>query len=155
LRQENKSRQGSKSKTMMFLLRAAFWLTVVALLLPTGHSQSAATAPQINAVDAVSAAGAAVSDVTQFCTRQPNACVVGSQAAAAVGQKAQAGAKMLYELLTEHAGSNDAAPTTKTSDRTPMPTARPSHNTLTPADLAPAWRGPEQPKKEAHARRPA
>lgn len=140
---------------MMFLLRAAFWLTVVALLLPSGHS-STATAPQVNAVDAVSAAGAAVSDMSQFCARQPNACVVGSQAATAVGQKAQAGAKRLYELLTERLGSNDGAATpTKAPDRPPMPTARPSHNTLTPADLAPAWRGPEQPKKEAHARRPA
>lgn len=141
---------------MMFLLRAAFWLTVVALLLPTGHSASTATAPQINAADAVTAAGATVSDMSQFCTRQPNACVVGSQAAAAVGQKAQAGAKMLYELITERLGSNDSTPTpTKAPDRPPMPTARPSHSTLTPADLAPAWRGPEQPKKEAHARRPA
>lgn len=139
----------------MFLLRAAFWLTVVALLLPSGHS-STATTPQVNAVDAVSAAGAAVSDMSQFCTRQPNACVVGSQAAAAVGQKAQAGAKMLYELITDKLGSNDAAPSpTKVPDRPPMPPARPSHSTLTPSDLAPAWRGPEQPKKEAHARRPA
>jgi hypothetical protein len=141
---------------MMFLLRAAFWLTVVALLLPTSHSPSTAAAPQINAADAVTAAGAAVSDVTQFCTRQPNACVVGSQAAAVVGQKAQAGAKMLYELITERIGSNDSAPApTKTPDRQPMPTAKPSHGTLTPADLAPAWRGPEQQKKEARARRPA
>jgi len=141
---------------MMFLLRAAFWLTVVALLLPSGHSASTATAPQLNAADAVTAAGAAVSDMSHFCTRQPNACVVGSQAAAAVGQKAQDGAKMLYELITDRLGSNDAAPTpTKAPERTPMPTPKPSHGTLTPADLTPAWRGPEQPKKEARARRPA
>ncbi len=139
----------------MFLLRAAFWLTVVALLLPTGRSSTPAPASQVGAVEAVSAAGAAVSDMSQFCTRQPNACVVGSQAAVAVGQRAQAGVKMLYELVTERLGSGEGetAPA-KTPDRPAGPTAKPSHNTLTPTDVAPAWRGPE-PKKEVHAKRPA
>jgi Family of unknown function (DUF5330) len=138
---------------MMFLLRAAFWLTVVAVLLPTGHSSPTAPASQVGAVEAVSAAGATVADLSQFCTRQPNACVVGSQAAAAVGQRAQAGAKMLFDLVTEHLGSGDREAEAKTPDR-PGTAAKPSHNTLTPADVAPAWRGPE-PKKEAHAKRPA
>lgn len=138
---------------MMLLLRAAFWLTVVALLLPAGRSQQ--PTPQVNAAEAVSAAGAAVSDMSQFCTRQPSACVVGSQAAAAVGQKAQAGAKMLYELITDRLGANDGgAAQARPPDRPSAATAKPAHNTLTPGDLAPAWRGPE-PRKEAHAKRPA
>lgn len=141
----------------MFLLRAAFWLTVVAVLLPTGRSQTTAPASQVGAVEAVSAAGAAVSDMSQFCTRQPSACAVGSQAATAVGQRAQAGAKMMYEFLTDRLGSNDgAAPAPKTPDRPAAATAKPSpsQHTLTPTDIAPAYRGPE-PRKEAHARRPA
>ena len=76
-------------------------------LLPTGSSQpQVAGMPQIDAVDAVVAAGAAVSDMSDFCERQPEACEVGAQAAVAIGQRAQAGAKMVYEFIQrahEHA----------------------------------------------------
>src|SRR5262245_4075545 len=83
---------------MRFLLRMAFWLTVILALLPSGGSQPA---PKVNvsAGEAVSAAQATVSDVGSFCERQPNACSVGSQAAAAIGQRAQAGAQVLYEYF--------------------------------------------------------
>ena len=138
----------------MFLLRAAFWLTVVAVLLPTGRSSPTPPASQVGAVEAVSAAGAAVSDMSQFCTRQPNACVVGSQAAVAVGQRAQAGAKMLFDLITDHLGSENREAAVKTPDRPAGNAKVPTLNTLTPADMAPAWRGPE-PKKEARVKHPA
>jgi len=131
---------------MMFLLRAAFWLTIVALLLPAGRSQSTPPQARVGAVEAVSAAGAAVSDMSQFCKRQPEACDFGSQAAAALGEKAQAGAKLLYDLLSDR-----RAPTEASNRPAPAPNA--SQHTLTPADVAPAYRGPE-PRKEAHARRP-
>jgi hypothetical protein len=127
---------------MFFLLRMAFWLGVVVLLLPTGNTQPAAPGPQVGTVEAMSAAGAALSDMGQFCSRQPDACTVGSHAAVAFGQKAQASAKMLYEFFTEKlgpsaTGSVATAPTGKTlaSDRT-------GQDTLTPADRIPEWRSP-------------
>ncbi len=60
---------------MFFLLRMAFWLTLVLALLPTGNSQPAKN-PQITAGDAVVAAGATVSDMSHFCERQAEACAV-------------------------------------------------------------------------------
>jgi len=90
---------------MFFLLRVAFWLTIVLALLPTGRAQSTARGPQMG--EAISAAGEAVSDVRHFCTRQPAACEVGSQVAAMIGQRAQAGAKMLYDLFNEHSGPTE------------------------------------------------
>ena len=89
---------------MFFLLRMAFWLSVVLVLLPSGGSKQAATAPsaEIGAADAVSAATKTIGDMRHFCTRQPDACAVGSQAAVAFGQRAQAGAKMVYDLISEH-----------------------------------------------------
>ena len=65
---------------MFFLLRMAFWLTLVLALLPTGSSQPA-KGPPLHASDAVTAATAAVSDMSNFCTRQAEACEVGTQAA--------------------------------------------------------------------------
>ena len=91
---------------MRFLLKAAFWLTIVALFLPAGENAKS-SAPQVGASEAISAAGAAVADARQFCSRQPDVCVVGSQAASVLGQKAQNGAKMLYEFLSDRLGPDE------------------------------------------------
>ena len=52
---------------MFFLLRTAFWLGVVLVLLPTfagkETSSSASTQSQVSATSAVSAAGATVADL--------------------------------------------------------------------------------------------
>jgi hypothetical protein len=135
---------------MRFLLRMAFWLTVILVLLPSGGSQPT---PKVNvsAIDAMSAAKATVVDMGSFCGRQPEACTVGSQAAVAIGHRAQAGAKFLYEYLNEHLGPHDGGATVSTAGKTvPPPVSRPSQHTLSPADLAPPWRGP-QPRKEARS----
>jgi hypothetical protein len=156
---------------MRFLLRMTFWLGVIAVLLPRGESQPASNA-QISATDAVTAATATVGDMRQFCERQPEACVVGSQAAVALEDRAKAGAKRLYDMFNEKLAGNETdkvvtVSPAKDARAVPLPTARPSHapqiasrgavpgaspakaqtqNTLTPADLAPAWRGPPPPR---------
>ena len=139
---------------MRFLIKLAFWMTLVLVLLPSGGSRPA---PKVNvsAGEAISAAGAAVSDMKQFCGRQSDACVVGSQVAAALGQRAQAGAKMLYEFLNDHVGQNDTGATVNPAGKAvPLPPPRPSQHTLAPGDLAPTWRGP-QPHKETRRSGPA
>ncbi len=92
---------------MFFLLRMAFWLGLVLILLPSGSSQQAPRQAQVGASDAISAASATVGDLRQFCTRQPDACTVGSHVATQLGYKAQAGAKMLYDFLTERLASKE------------------------------------------------
>jgi Family of unknown function (DUF5330) len=135
---------------MRFLLKTAFWLSVVVMLLPADEKRPA---PQVGATEAVSAATAAMSDMRQFCSRQPDACAVGSQAATTFGQKAQVGAKMLYEFLSDRTGPNETGSVSgKAADRPAGHAAQPSQHTLTPADLAPTWRGPE-PRKDS--KRPA
>lgn len=134
------------ARLMLFLLRMAFWLGVVLILLPTGGAKRGPAPTEVNASDAISAASATVHDLKGFCGREPDACAVGSQLATTIGYRAQAGAKMLYELLTEALASHDTA-SPVASEAKPEPTTHPlqrasSENTLTPADLAPAWRGP-------------
>lgn len=146
---------------MRFLFRVAFWLSVVVVLLPTSPSKQASQAPQLSSTEAMSAASAAVADMRQFCARQPDACAVGSQALTAFGHKAQAGAKMLYEFLSDQLGTDEAARGKGAPETTGSTAgATPSQNTLTPADLAPVWRGPPprreaEPRREAQTRRPA
>jgi len=136
---------------MRFLLRVAFWLSVVVVLLPTSPPEKAPSTHQVSSTEAVSAASAAMSDMRQFCARQPDACTIGSHALTQFGYKAQAGAKMLYEFLNEKLGAEQAV--TGSADK-PAAASRPSQNTLTPDDLAPAWRGPPQ-RRNADAKRPA
>src|SRR5215469_17556481 len=141
---------------MRFLLRITFWLGLVLVLLPRDKTPESEKLPQIGAADAVQAATAAVSDMTQFCKRQPAACEVGGQAATIIGQRAQDGARKLYQIINdkkEHitndkneknekkapdhtgsialAGEGDAA-----SSETPR-------DTLSQDDLALEWRGPQ------------
>ena len=63
---------------MWLLVRMVFWLSVVIALLPVTSSQQETSASQVGAIDALSAASAAVSDIRQFCVRQPGACAAGS-----------------------------------------------------------------------------
>jgi hypothetical protein len=141
---------------MFFLLRMAFWLSVVLILLPSGSAQRVQSPSDVGASEAISAASATVHDMRGFCARQPDACSVGSQVAVSLGYRAQAGAKMLYDFLTEalapretgsmsHAGS-----TIKTAQDKSTPDHA-SQNTLIPADLAPAWRGPQVRKDAKHS----
>ena len=76
--------------------------------------------------------------------------MVGAQAAVAIGQRAQAGAKMVYEFINEHAwrGSEtgsvtelEAGAEARARSRT-VPPSPGSQSTLKPADLEPAWQGP-------------
>lgn len=93
---------------MFFLLRLAFWIGLVLVLLPTDKTPDSDKAPQIGASDAISAASAAVSDMSQFCTRQPAACAVGGQAASAIGARAQSGARKVYQFITEKKAAETA-----------------------------------------------
>ena len=132
---------------MKFLLRTVFWLSVILLLLPAFGSQRTGSASPVSAGEAVSAASAAVSDMRQFCARQPDACGVGSQALTSFGQKAQAGAKMLHEFLTEHFSGRPG-----TADKAGRTVGK--QNTLSTPDLAAPSRGVPA-RKEAEAKRPA
>jgi hypothetical protein len=141
---------------MFFLLRMAFWLGVVLILLPSGSTQRAAQTGDVGTPEAISAASATVHDLRGFCTRQPDACTVGSQVAVAIGYRAQAGAKVLYDFLTEALAPKDTgalphggAPHGGVAKVEQVKSN--SQNTLTPADIAPAWRGPQPPKDAKHA----
>lgn len=139
---------------MFFLLRMAFWLGLVLVLLPSGSSRQP-QGSQIAPSEAISAASATVGDLRQFCARQPDACTVGSHVASQLGSRAQAGARMLYEFVTEtlkrkEDGSDNAGRESKsTADRAVAD--KDSQNTLTPADLAAPWRGPAPRKDTRHA----
>ena len=122
---------------MFFLLRMAFWLAVVCVLLPSGN-KTASTESHIDAGQAVTLASAAVSDVRGFCERQPDACETGGKVAVALGHKAEAGARTIFDFISkmrEKSASND-----KPADKAGKPVD--ATGTLNATDMAPAWHAP-------------
>jgi hypothetical protein len=140
---------------MFFLLRMAFWLSVVCVLLPSGGAKSTSPDAQIDATQAMSMAGAAVSDMRGFCDRQPDACVVGGKVAVAIGHKAEAGARTLYEFVTAKLNEKSAPGDNAAAKLVPASAA--GQGTLTSGDMAPAWHAPVPlpPRREARAGRPS
>jgi hypothetical protein len=123
---------------MWFLLRMTFWLGIVLILLPSVGSQPVPKS-HVSTSEALWAANVVAADIQHFCERQREACVVGSQATVTLGQRAQLGAKMLYEFLSEQVRTNESRPT-PTTGSIPIPPTRPPQQTLRPADLVPPWR---------------
>ncbi len=146
----------------MNLIRTAFWLSIVILLLPTGRDDKAEdSASKVSLNQAVSAASDTASDLVGFCGRNPAVCETGQNAVKVFADKAKYGASMLYEWA---AGTNTAA-----VENAPVSGAQPdiagkmdpidgadrlrsspgksnlerqSQNTLSREDLEPAWKGP-------------
>jgi len=128
---------------MGFLIKAAFWLSVVVVLLPAPEGSEGGTR-MIGTTEAVSLLSAALNDARGFCQRNPEACVTGTQAAQTFGHKAQYASRLLHDFIS------DRVDTGVTSASTPTPSAHSkgrapggSIDTLSPADLEPTWRSPD------------
>lgn len=136
----------------MFLIRTAFWLLIIILLLPTDSRQQD---------DVYGTAQAAVKDVTGFCERNPDACVKGMNIFNMLMQKAQFGAHVLVGFIQDKSGSGteqteSVAAQPEVTDASAPAGADPiswdpstsgeasTQNTLNPEDLQVEWGGPRQ-----------
>src|SRR5437660_5190873 len=122
---------------MFFLLRMAFWLGLVLVLLPREKTPESEKLPQVGASQAASAATAAVTDMSQFCKRQPLACEVGGQAASVIGHRAQEGARKLYHIITDKRAPDR---TGSIGDKLDVLSTAAPQDTLTSDDVAAEWR---------------
>jgi hypothetical protein len=112
---------------MFFLLRMAFWLGVVLVLLPSGSAQHAAQTSDVGTSGAISAASATVPKMLyDFLTEA---------------------------LAPKETGAlpHGATPRGSVAKVEPVKSSPSSQNTLTPTDLAPAWHGAQPPKDAKHA----
>lgn len=148
----------------MFLLRTAFWLAVVIMILPAdkqpADTQAATqTSSSLNAGNVFNAAKDTIYDMSSICERNPAICETGQAALETFGNKARYGAKMVMDFVS---AQNDTATDTvapiPASVSTPAPAftapvqsapepapAQPavsSQNTLNSTDLEPTWGGP-------------
>lgn len=120
----------------MFLIRTAFWLALIIVLLPTNKEAQE---------EMYGSAVAAARDLKTFCVRNPEVCRNSKAALEKFGEKAQFGAKVVMDALRD--GKSDKTTVAMAPEaQDPRPTApllQPSRqNTLTNQDLQPAWTGP-------------
>lgn len=91
----------------MFIIRTAFWLSLVILCLPVGSDENGPSASTAGAVEAMSVARSAVGDFSKFCERNPGTCDTGNMVVSSFGQKARYGAQIVYQYLDDKFGSQD------------------------------------------------
>ncbi len=154
----------------MSLLRTAFWLSIVILLLPTGRdAKTQNEADKVSLNQAVSAANETASDMAGFCERNPGVCATGKNAVKVFADKAKYGANMIFEWAAGGEGNPADGKANQLGDQADARSAiegkvdksekgdlvRPSYNgrkirpgasqnTLSRDDLAPAWNGPRK-----------
>jgi hypothetical protein len=87
---------------MGFLVRMAFWFSLVLLVLPLDAGGTATFL----------AAREAVGDVTGICERKPDVCETGKSAMHTVGVRAREAARIAFEMLDDNFGEPDTATTT-------------------------------------------
>jgi hypothetical protein len=106
----------------MFLIRTAFWLSLVVLMLPTDARQQERL---------YQSASAAVQHASTFCERNADLCARGAEHWATFRQKLDFGARMAFDIASERLSGKprEAAPT------------QPTSGSLKPEDMQPACRG--------------
>lgn len=92
---------------MGFLVRMAFWFSLVLLVLPLDTGDSSTGAPSVGAIQAFLAAREAVGDVTGICERKPEICETGKSALQTVGVRAREAARIAFEMLDDNFGEPD------------------------------------------------
>jgi Family of unknown function (DUF5330) len=108
---------------MGFLIRTAFWLTIVILLIPADETETRKLADgrSITAFEAIGFATAAYQDARGFCQRNTDACDTGQIVLATFEAKARTGARWVYGFM-DPAGSK-STPAANTPVAAPSATA--------------------------------
>jgi hypothetical protein len=153
---ETTFRPAERGRSMWFLTKCAFWLTVVLMFLPVSEEGRRAGVADVSTGEAVSVLTAALNDVRGFCSRNPEACATGAQAVQGLGYRAQSGARMLQDFINEQLAEtrNLTPPPGSGRATSPAQPAAGGHDTLAPTDREPAWRTPEPPQpRQAQQRR--
>lgn len=97
---------------MWFLIRAAFWFSLVLLALPFGAGSDAASESSVGPVQAFVAARDAVGDIAGICERKPDVCATGKEAMHTIAARAKATVRIASEMMGDEAGAPDQAAVT-------------------------------------------
>jgi hypothetical protein len=97
---------------MGFLIRMAFWFSLVLLVLPLDIGTDAETGESVSPLQAFFAAREAFVDVAAICERKPGVCETGKAALHTIGARAREGVRIAAEMLDDDQAALDVATTT-------------------------------------------
>ena len=92
---------------MGFLIRTAFWFSLVLLLLPLGTGPNGENS--VSPLQAIFAAREAVGDLAGICERKPDVCETGKAAMQTIGVRARESARIAYQALDQQFGQPETA----------------------------------------------
>ncbi len=120
---------------MWFLIKVAFWFSVVLVIVPVLDKRSVNSfnsAPRAGFSEAVNAASQVVSHVSVICLEKPDVCIKGAKGVQALGRRAKEGVRVAYDLLddppvdaTKAARSQDLLTGSIAAFKIPVPLPRP------------------------------
>ena len=82
-----------------FVIKMAFFLGLIAMLVPGGTSRDGE--PEINLFAVLYGAQAAMSDLSNFCERAPSACAAGGDVARFAGERVSDGLALAYDFVDD------------------------------------------------------
>jgi hypothetical protein len=129
----------------MFFVRAAFWIFLILLLVPTSDREKA---------DFYGAAGRTISDLGGFCTRNPDVCNQTTAIFDMVVRKIRNTVRIIEDAIRTdssddstgygaHERGNDPRARRGALNDAHMAPASDRQDTLRPEDRSPDWRGPD------------
>ena len=87
---------------MWFLIRAAFWFSLVLVMLPIFDEDATDRLSKekgVEITDALGAAAGVISYASDLCAQKPEVCVKGAETFSTLGVRAREGARVAYTYL--------------------------------------------------------
>jgi hypothetical protein len=100
---------------MFFLIRMAFWFSLVLLALPLGVGSEEPGQESVGPIQALFAAREAVGDIAGICERKPDVCETGKSAMHTITIRARETAKIAAAMLDDKASAGPDLSTTTAS----------------------------------------
>lgn len=101
---------------MGFLIRMAFWFSLVLLALPLGVGPGEDGQQSVGPIQALFAAREAVGDIAGLCERKPDVCETGKSAMYTISVRAKETAKIAAAMIDDQQSGQADAPVTKVAD---------------------------------------
>ncbi|MBZ9990438.1 DUF5330 domain-containing protein [Mesorhizobium sp. BH1-1-5] len=120
---------------MGFLIRMAFWFSLVLLALPLGVGPGEDGQQSVGPIQALFAAREAVGDIAGLCERKPDVCETGKSAMYTITVRAKETAKIAAAMIDDQQSGQTDAPETKVADGAVTTTGSVAEDIVLPAKV--------------------
>ncbi len=120
---------------MGFLIRMAFWFSLVLLALPLGVGPGEDGQQSVGPIQALFAAREAVGDIAGLCERKPDVCETGKSAMYTITVRAKETAKIAAAMIDDKQSGQANAPETKVADGSVTTTGSIAEDIVLPAKV--------------------